>query len=134
MINLSRVMISFFFALLLGACQTTASNTSNIVFEDGLGQHNLILTGTSANIHEGILTIQGGIWPKQKRRHVACGQLQFQVFNTEGILLTTVITNYSPCHLHYRPNTRRTGYFSVTVKDIPQQALRITVSYLKKNH
>lgn len=135
MITLSRIFIAFFVALLLSACQTTAPNTSGIVFEDdALRQHNLELSNAMANFNDGTLTISGGVWPTQKKPHIACGQLQLQIFDTQGVLLKTLNADYSPCHLHYRPNTRRTGYFSVVINDIHRQALIIKASYQKKQH
>lgn len=135
MINLSRILISFFFVVLLSACQTTVPTTSNIVFEDdALHQHNLELTNATASFNDGILTISGGVWPTQKKPHIACGQLQFQIFDTQGILLKALNANYSPCHLHYGPNTRRTGSFSVVINDIYPQALIIKASYQKTPH
>jgi hypothetical protein len=135
MINLSRILISFFFVVLLSACQTTVSTTSNIVFEDdALRQYNLELTKATANFNDSVLTISGDVWPTQKRPHIACGQLQLQIFDTQGVLLKTLNVDYSPCHLHYGPNTRRTGSFSVVINDIHQQALIIKARYQKKSH
>jgi hypothetical protein len=135
MTNLSRIITSFFFVVLLNACQTTVPNNSHIVFEeDALRQHNLELTKATANFNDGILTISGGVWPTQKRPHIACGQLQLQIFDTQNILLKTLNVDYSPCHLHYGPNPRRTGYFSVVMNDMHQQALIIKASYQKKPH
>ena len=133
MISLSRILIAFFVSVLFSACQTTAPNTSNIVFEDdSLRQHKLELTRATANFNDGILRISGGVWPTQKRPHIACGQLQLQIFDTQGILLKTINADYSPCHLHYGPNTRRAGGFSVVINDIQRQALIIKVGYQKK--
>jgi len=135
MINLSRILISFFFVALLSACQTTVHTTSNIVFEDdALRQHKLELTNATASFNDGILTISGGVWPTQKKPHIACGQLQFQIFDTQGVLLKALNVNYSPCHLHYGPNTRRKGSFSVVINDIHPQALIIKSSYQKTPH
>ena len=135
MINLSRILISFFFVVLLSACQTTVPTTSNIVFEDdALRQHNLELTNATASFNYGILTINGGVWPTQKKPHIVCGQLQLQIFDTQGMLLKTLNVDYSPCHLHYGPNTRRTGSFSVVINNIHPQASIIKASYQKTPH
>ncbi|QEY15956.1 MULTISPECIES: hypothetical protein [unclassified Cellvibrio] len=135
MLTLSRILIAIVVALFLSACQTTVPNTSGIVFEeDALRQHNLELSNATANFNDGTLTISGGIGPTQKRPHIACGQLQLRILDTQGVLLKTLNTDYSPCHLHYGPNTRRTGSFSVVINDIHQQALIIKASYQKKPH
>ena len=136
MITLLRILISFFFVALLSACQTTAlSNNSNIVFEDdAMRQHNLELTNPAASFNDTMLTITGGVWPTQKRPHIACGELQLQVVDTQGILLKALNVDYSPCHLHYAPNTRRAGSFSVVINNIHPQALIIKASYQEKRH
>lgn len=130
---LPRIIIALFAAALLNACQTTAPDTSGVVFDDdALRKHNLELSNAAANFSDGVLTISSGVWPTQKRPHIACGQLELQIFNTQGVLLKTLNTDYSPCHLHYRPNTQRAGYFSVAVNDLHQQTLIVKTSYRKK--
>jgi hypothetical protein len=130
---LPRIFIAFLFAVLLNACQTAAPDNSGVVFDDSaLRQHNLDLSNAKASFNDGALTLSSGVWPTQKRPHIACGQLQLQIFDTQGVLLKTVNADYSPCHLHYQPNTRRAGYFSVMVSDLHPQPLIIRTSYKKK--
>ncbi|WP_062065843.1 hypothetical protein [Cellvibrio sp. OA-2007] len=135
MTTLKRLLILLSIGVFLNACQTTDPNVADIVFEDdALRQFNLELSNATAKFNNGALTISSGVWPTQKRPHVACGQLQLQIFDSQGVLLKTLNADYAPCHLHYRPNTRRKGYFSVVINDIQRQTLIIKTSYQKKPH
>lgn len=132
MTTFKKLIILLSIGMLLTACQSSSVILPEVAFEDGeLRQHHLSLVKAAAKFDKGTLTLSGGVWPEHKQVHVKCGQIQFQVFDTQGVLLKTIVTDYSPCHLHFKPNTRRTGSFSVVINDIHPQALIIKASYQK---
>ncbi|HSB94714.1 MAG TPA: hypothetical protein VLC28_16435 [Flavitalea sp.] len=94
-------------------------------------QHHLSLNA-GALFEDQNLILSGEVLPEHKQVHVECGQLQFQIFDTKGVLLKTVTADYEPCHLHYKPNTRRSGRFSVIADGVHSQALIINTSLLIK--
>ncbi len=120
-------------SLLLSACQTHTHKTSDVVVSAGnLAQYNLFLPYASASFDNQSLTIKGGIRNKTAPSHLACGYLDIQLFNKEGVLINTLTTHYSPCILHFRPKAKRTGHFSVSTSNIPPQPLTIKIFYRKK--
>ncbi len=135
MINLSNTLALFGILLILGGCQATKTETSDAIFNGtALREHNLELNKSSANFETGKLTISGSISPIEKRPDVPCGELSLQLFNSKGLLLKEITTDYSPCHLHYGPHTTRPGNFIVIVNEIAVQPLMIKVNYKKKAH
>ena len=134
MTKLIRLIILLSIGALLNACQSTPPTSSQVVFKDeALLQHRLKLTNPVARFDNGTLILRGGIWPVHKQLHARCGHIKFEIVDAEGVLLRTVTTDYSPCHLHYKPKARRTGYFSVVVSGIPAQQLVITARYQARN-
>ncbi len=134
MINYTRLIILLSTMVLLSACQSTPANSPDVVFKDeGLRQHHLSLVKATGEFADGTLVLSGGVWPEHKQLHVDCGQVEFQIFDTQGALLKTITADYSPCHLHYQPNTRRVGNFSVTVSGIHPQQLVIAARYRSKD-
>lgn len=134
MIIYTRLIILLSTMVLLSACQSTPANSPDVVFKDeGLRQHHLNLVKATAEFEGDALVLSGGVWPEHKQVHVDCGQVEFQIFDTQGALLKTISADYSPCHLHYQPNTRRVGYFSVTVSGVHPQQLVIAARYRSKD-
>lgn len=134
MTTFNKLIILLSIGMLLNACQSSPMILPEVTFDDAkLRQHHLSLMKAAAKFDKETLTLSGGVWPEHKQVHVKCGQIQFQIFDTQGVLLKTIATDYSPCHLHYAPNTRRAGYFSVVINDIHPQALIIKASYKKKS-
>lgn len=134
MIVYTRLIILLSTMVLLSACQSTPANSPGVVFKDeGLRQHRLSLVMATGEFADGALVLRGGVWPEHKQLHVDCGQVEFQIFDTQGALLKTIATDYSPCHLHYQPNTRRVGNFSVRVSGIHPQQLVIAARYRSKD-
>lgn len=134
MIVYTRLIILLSTMVLLSACQSTPANSPEVVFKDeGLRQHHLNLVKAIGEFESDTLVLSGGVWPEHKQVHVDCGQVELQIVDTQGALLKTITTDYSPCHLHYQPNTRRVGYFSVTVRGIHPQQLIIYSSYRSKD-
>ncbi len=134
MIIYTRLIILLSTMVLLSACQTTPANSPDVVFKDeGLRQHHLNLVKATGEFADGALVLRGGVWPEHKQLHVDCGQIEFQIFDTQGVLLKTITADYSPCHLHYQPNTRRVGNFSVTVSGVHPQQLMIVARYPSKD-
>lgn len=120
-------------SLLLGACQTQPHKTSDVVVSAGnLAKYNLFLPYANASFDGQLLTIKGGIRNKASPSHLACGYLDIQLFNSEGVLINTLTADYSPCILHFRPRAKRTGHFSVSTSDVPPQALTVKVFYRQK--
>lgn len=133
MTKLIRLIILLAIGALLNACQSTPTSSQVVFTDEELLQHRLRLTNPVARFDNGDLILRGGIWPMHKQLHARCGHIKFEISDAEGVLLRTLITDYSPCHLHYKPKARRTGYFSVVVSGIPAQQLVITASYQAKN-
>lgn len=130
MIIYTRWIILLSSMVLLSACQSTPANSPEVVFKDeGLRQHHLSLVKAAGEFADGALVLRGGVWPEHKHVDVDCGQVEFRIFDTQGALLKTISADYSPCHLHYQPNTRRVGYFSVTVSGVHPQQLVIAARY-----
>ena len=135
MTTFKKLIILLSIGMLLTACQSSSVILPEVAFEDGeLRQHHLSLLKAAAKFDKGTLTLSGGVWPEHKQVHVKCGQIQLQLFDTKGVLLKNIATDYSPFHLHFKPNTRRTGYFSIVINDIHPQTLIIKASYQKKPH
>lgn len=132
MMSFTRLIALFLISTLLTACQLTSQEHTQVIFKtDQLKQHHLSLNA-GALFEDQNLILSGEVLPEHKQVHVDCGQLQFQIFDTKGVLLKTVTADYDPCHLHYKPNTRRTGKFSVVVDGVHSQALIIHTSLLIK--
>lgn len=132
MMSFTRLIALFLISTLLTACQLTSQEHTQVIFKtDQLKQHHLSLNA-GALFEDKNLILSGEVLPEHKQVHVDCGQLQFQIFDTKGVLLKTVTADYDPCHLHYKPNTRRTGKFSVVVDGVHSQALLIHTSLLIK--
>lgn len=130
--SFTRVIALLLLTALLSACQSTSQQHTQVIFKtDQLKQHHLSLNA-GALFDGPNLILSGQVMPEHKQVHVDCGQLQFQIFDTQGVLLKTVTADYDPCHLHYKPNTRRSGRFSVIVDGVHSQALIINTSLLIK--
>ncbi len=128
--SFTRLIALLLFPILLSACQLTSQENTQVIFKtDQLKQHHLSLN-IGALFEGPNLILTGEVLPEHKQVHVECGQLQFQIFDKQGVLLKTVTTDYEPCHLHYKPNTRRPGRFSVIVDGVHSQALIIHASLL----
>lgn len=128
--SFTRLIALLLFPILLSACQLTSQEHTQVIFKtDQLKQHHLSLN-IGALFEGPNLILTGEVLPEHKQVHVECGQLQFQIFDKQGILLKTVTTYYEPCHLHYKPNTRRPGRFSVIAEGVHSQALIIHASLL----
>lgn len=133
--NLFRILILLFIPLLFIGCQTKKSEISYATFNgDTLREHNLQLNKPIATFNDGLLIINGSISPIEKRPEVPCGELKLKIFDTQGMLLKEINTDYSPCHLHYGPHTKRSGTFNITINDIIRQKLLIKLYYKQKSH
>jgi len=132
MMSFTRLIALLLLTALLSACQSTSQQHMQVIFKtDQLQKHHLSLK--AAAVFEGQnLILSGQVKPEHKQGHVECGQLQFQIFDKQGVLLKTATADYEPCHLHYKPNTRRSGKFSVIVNGVQSQALIIHTSLLIK--
>jgi len=132
MISFTRLIALLLISTLLIACQLTSEQHTQVIFKtDQLKKHHLNLNAAAVFDGQNVI-LSGNVLPEHKQVHVECGQLQFQIFDTKGVLLKTVTADYKPCHLHYKPNTRRPGKFSVIVDGIHSQALIIHTSILIK--
>ncbi len=132
MMSFTRLIALLLLSIFLSACQLTSQEHTQVIFKtDQLKQHHLSLNA-GALFDGPNLILSGQVMPEHKQVHVECGQLQFQIFDKQGVLLKTVIADYEPCHLHYQPNTRRPGKFSVIVNGVHSQALIIHTNLLVK--
>ncbi len=130
MMSFTRLIALLLLSIFLSACQLTSQEHTQVTFKtDQMKQHHLSLN-IGALFEGQNLILSGEVLPEHKQVHVECGQLQFKIFDKLGVLLKTVTANYEPCHLHYKPNTRRPGRFSVIVDGVHSQALIIHASFL----
>jgi len=131
--RVSHILICTLLFIGLNGCQSSKpSNPLVSIDAEALSSYNLKLIRAETSFINNSFSFSGSVYPTQKRYHVNCGQLQIQVFDTQGILLNILNTDYSPCDLHYQFNTRRAGRFSIAIPGIHQQPLILKVTYHKK--
>lgn len=96
MMSFTRLITLLLISTFLIACQLTSQQHTQVKFKtDQLKQHHLSLN--AAAVFDGQnLTLSGDVLPEHKQVHVDCGQLQFQIFDTKGVLLKTVTADYKP--------------------------------------